>query len=207
MPSSKRVRRFLRRVGDGVKDIFKPSDQATPSQTPSPPPRVPPTYLPHPLAPSHGSSSAIPPLPLAQSQSAFLSLPALSLGQWTPSALSVVDYGNQPTNAESSLAPAAKKAGADAWIGLKAALRLLERSADALPPLKSAVGGFLGVVDIFEASHLTPCTSPRCLLCYKCRALPKTRKTTQSSEKTFKIWSTNSGNTRASKRPPTCLRL
>ena len=57
---------------------------------------------------------------------------------------------------EAKLSPAqvAGKVGEEAWIGLKATLKLLERSSDAFPPLKSAVAGFLGVVDIFEASNL-----------------------------------------------------
>lgn len=52
---------------------------------------------------------------------------------------------------------ATKQAGADAWLMLKDALRLLEMSSDVFPPLKSAVAGFLGVVDIFEESYLISC--------------------------------------------------
>jgi hypothetical protein len=37
--------------------------------------------------------------------------------------------------------------------GLLTALRLLERSADAFPPLKSAVGGLIACVDLAQVSH------------------------------------------------------
>ena len=47
---------------------------------------------------------------------------------------------------------AAKIVGAGAWSGLKAALK---ESADVFPPIRSAVGGFLGVIDIFEVSDLS----------------------------------------------------
>ena len=66
----------------------------------------------------------------------------------------------QPTNPELSLAQMAKKAGADAWKGLKVALQLVEKSSDVFPPLKSAVAGFLGVVDIFEASDVSHVVQP-----------------------------------------------
>jgi len=37
--------------------------------------------------------------------------------------------------------------------GLETTLRLLERSADAFPPLKSAVGGLVGCLDIIQVRH------------------------------------------------------
>lgn len=40
-----------------------------------------------------------------------------------------------------------------AWSGLETALRLLEKSADACPPLKSAVGGLLACINLAEVSH------------------------------------------------------
>ena len=42
------------------------------------------------------------------------------------------------------------KARSVAWNGLETALRLLEKSADAFPPLKSAVGGLVACLDLFE---------------------------------------------------------
>ncbi|KIM51846.1 hypothetical protein SCLCIDRAFT_12017 [Scleroderma citrinum Foug A] len=43
------------------------------------------------------------------------------------------------------------KAGSVAWKGLETALRLLERSADAFPPLKSAIGGLVACLDLTQA--------------------------------------------------------
>jgi len=40
-----------------------------------------------------------------------------------------------------------------AWHGLETALRVLEKSADAFPPLKSAVGGLVACLDVVEVSH------------------------------------------------------
>ena len=37
--------------------------------------------------------------------------------------------------------------------GVKTTLRLVERATDAFPPLKSTVGGLLGVIDIVEVGH------------------------------------------------------
>jgi len=40
-----------------------------------------------------------------------------------------------------------------AWHGLETALRVLEKSADAFPPLKSAVGGLVACLDVVQVSH------------------------------------------------------
>ena len=45
------------------------------------------------------------------------------------------------------------KAGSRAWKGLETALRLLEKSAGAFPPLKSAVGGLVACLDLFEVGY------------------------------------------------------
>ena len=37
--------------------------------------------------------------------------------------------------------------------GIKTTLRLIERVTDIFPPLKSTVGGLLGVIDIVEVCH------------------------------------------------------
>ena len=39
------------------------------------------------------------------------------------------------------------------WSGLDTALRLLEKSADAFPPLKSAVGGLVACLDLAQVSY------------------------------------------------------
>jgi hypothetical protein len=41
------------------------------------------------------------------------------------------------------------------WEGSKTTLRLVKESADAFPPLKSTVGGLLGLIELFEVSLLT----------------------------------------------------
>ena len=43
-----------------------------------------------------------------------------------------------------------KRAWGVTWSGLETALRLLERSADAFPPLKSAVGGLVACLDLAQ---------------------------------------------------------
>ena len=158
MPSARRFRGFLKDVANDVKKVFKPGDQATtPGRTPSPLPQVPsgdPSQQP---TPSQQPVLTIHPQPSAQSQSPIPLQPLPSSSQLAPITSPLTVDGNQPANAESSLTLAAKKAGAEAWSGLKAALQLLEKSSDAFPPLKSAVGGFLGVVDIFEVSDITLC--------------------------------------------------
>jgi len=40
-----------------------------------------------------------------------------------------------------------------AWHGLETALRVLEKSADAFPPLKSAVGGLIACLDVVQVTH------------------------------------------------------
>jgi len=40
-----------------------------------------------------------------------------------------------------------------AWHGLETALRVLGKSADAFPPLKSAVGGLVACLDVVQVSH------------------------------------------------------
>jgi len=46
-----------------------------------------------------------------------------------------------------------KKAWGVTWIGLETALRLLAKSADAFPPLKSAVSGLVACLDLAQAGH------------------------------------------------------
>jgi hypothetical protein len=41
-----------------------------------------------------------------------------------------------------------------AWTGLESGLRALRESLDLFPPLKSAVGGLLECIDIFQASTI-----------------------------------------------------
>lgn len=150
MSSSRRFRPFLGRVGQSIKDVFKSSDQASasraPSRTSSPPPRA---TVQDPLPQLTLQS---PPSP-AQSQSPIHpAQPALGSNQPAPTTSLLAVNNDQPARA-SNLSLAAQKLGKDAWAGLKLSLQLLEKSSDVFPPVKSAVAGFLGVVDIFEVRH------------------------------------------------------
>ena len=161
-PPSGRVRGFFQRVGHGakkeLKKAFKRDGQAPTSRPSSVPPREPSADPPSHPTPPDGPTSARIPLPPAQSQpSVVLPQPVASLGQPASTTSHLANNGNQSANMESSLAMAAKKAGADAWSGLKLALELLKESSDVFPPVKSAVAGFLGVVDIFEVSEIICC--------------------------------------------------
>lgn len=55
-----------------------------------------------------------------------------------------------PSSRPGSPHPVAESA---AWNGLETALRVLEKSTDALPPLKSAAAGLLACLDIIQVSH------------------------------------------------------
>jgi len=56
-----------------------------------------------------------------------------------------------------------KKAWGVTLNGVKTALRLLERSADAFPPLKSAVGGLVACLDLAQVSYSCKINT-RCLI-------------------------------------------
>ena len=66
---------------------------------------------------------------------------------------------DQPSQPSSSTRPGNNysdrlvKAGSVAWKGLETALRLLEKSANAFPPLKAAVGGLVACLDLFEVGY------------------------------------------------------
>ena len=57
------------------------------------------------------------------------------------------------TSLRPSQQPVLVKAGSVAWKGLETALRLLERSADAFPPLKSAIGGLVACLDVAQVNY------------------------------------------------------
>ena len=107
------------------------------------------------------SGGAIPPAVPNKSQDAALLNPR-TVSQRS-SAHSRVDTANQalvvpgtiekidrPRSEEhsTSYSDAFVKAGSIAWKGLETALRLLERSADAFPPLKLAIGGLVACLDL-----------------------------------------------------------
>lgn len=171
------IRKFFKRVAHGAKKVLKPSAQAPNARVPSPPPGGP---SPQPTL-SAESDYILPPQTPARSQHPSASpQPAPSSNQPPLTSLPFATTGNQPANVESSLTAAVKKAGADAWSGLKVALQLLETSAGVFPPVKSAVAEFLGVVDIFEVSILIVCVLHCTHFCSECRKPHRTEKTTQS---------------------------
>src|SRR3954465_7003348 len=57
---------------------------------------------------------------------------------------------NKSKHTISSKSDVVKKSGSVAWKGLETALRLLEKSADVFPPLKSAVGGLVACLDLIQ---------------------------------------------------------
>ena len=70
--------------------------------------------------------------------------------------LSTSDQPSQPSSSTrpgNNYSDALVKARSVACYGLETALRLLEKSADAFPPLKSAVGGLLACLDLFEVGY------------------------------------------------------
>lgn len=141
------VRSFFKRAAHGAKKLLKPGDQTTGSRAPSPSPQMQP-----------GDPGLLLQLPGQSQQPAASPQLVPDHGQPAPvlAPLPLATTSNQPVSVDSSLTVAAKKAGADAWSGLRVALQLLKESSDVFPPVKSAVAGFLGVVDIFEASNLVP---------------------------------------------------
>ena len=204
--SSSRPRGFFKRVTHGVKRVFKPGDKAPASPTPSPPPETTPGgRLPQPT-PSHEPALGVTPQPYAHSpQPATLAQPTPSSSRPVSASNLAVDR-NESAHLGSSLSQATKKAGADAWSGLKTALQLLEKTSDVFPPVKSAVGGFLGVVDMFEVSALISHIPRWCSFCAECSKRRRTGRTTQSSPRISEGWWTSSRSTRASRRHPRCPR-
>jgi hypothetical protein len=63
------------------------------------------------------------------------------------------DHSTSVRPSQHSYSDALVKAGGVAWKGLETALRLLERSAGACPPLKSAVGGLVACLDLTQVNY------------------------------------------------------
>ena len=200
-PSSEGFRESLKRRARGVKKWLGPDDQAPVPRTSSPQPQLrhgtpPPRFITTRETPQQSS---------AQTQgSTLLPYQVTSAGRSASTANLEAADGDQPANVGSRLTQAAKNAGADTWTGLKVALQLLERSSDAFPPLKSAVAGFLDVVEVFEASNLVSCVITWYLFCSGSRQPPRTEATTQGSPRIFKPWSRTLQNTRESRRRLGC---
>jgi hypothetical protein len=144
-PKRERVAKGIRRVVDRLQAPFSPSSRA-PSPQPgstsdliggaNPPPAFPISYQP----------TTQPPPPQGLATSGQSTTPSM------PSA------GPAPTTASpASSAPIAVNKLSEAWTvarnGLETTLRLLEKSVDACPPLKSAVGGLVGCLDIIQVRY------------------------------------------------------
>jgi hypothetical protein len=105
------------------------------------------------------NDSAIPPAVPNQSQDTLLNPRTASLHSSAPSRVDTTiqapEKAVRPRSEEcsTSLQSALVKAGSVAWNGLETALRLLERSADAFPPLKSAVGGLVACLDLTQVNY------------------------------------------------------
>jgi hypothetical protein len=112
------------------------------------------------------SKSVIPPVVPNQSQDTLVNLRPASLhSSASPSGVDTankvpIERADRPQIEERSTSlgtpsqqSALAKAGNVAWKGLETALRLLERSADAFPPLKSAVGGLVACLDLTQVSY------------------------------------------------------
>lgn len=197
MPSGG-FRESLKRRARGVKGWFGPEDQApnprtSPAQSqPQPPSEV---------LSQHTLTLQSPLPPSAQTQRPTI------LPQPVPNAGGSSSAANPiAADAESRLTQAAKKAGADAWTGLRATLRLVEKSSDVFPPLKSAVAGFLGVVDIFEVSDLDRCVRPCYLDTSEYRRPHKIGRIMRRLLGILRPWSPSSGRTQRSVRPVRCRR-
>jgi len=145
-PKLSKRRRFLNRV----KGVFQPNSRPPPPSTSkpdhaagdsSPSPRPSPSPNPSTIVPAPAQIRE----PTGQSEAPSTSNagPALSMATTaslaTPAAPTAT--ANKPSEAWSL-----------AWTGLETTLRLLEKSADAFPPLKSAVGGFVACLDVIQAS-------------------------------------------------------
>ena len=104
------------------------------------------------------SKSASPPAVNSnQSQDTILNPRTASLQ--APSRVDTANQAPGPRSEECSMSLRASqqsalvKAGSVAWKGLETALRLLERSADAFPPLKSAVCGLVACLDLTQVNY------------------------------------------------------
>ena len=154
-PTSGRVRRFFKRVAYSVKRALRPGVPAPVPEPSRPPPLVLSDDSPSPLAGPSEPVTPLPQHPLPQSrQSGTLPQSLPNASESAPTILNVATDSTQVASAEPRLAMTSQKAGEEAWAGLGTTLRLLERSPDIFPAIKSAVAEFLGVVGIFEASGL-----------------------------------------------------
>jgi hypothetical protein len=122
--------------------LFKKLGRSNSPQTPPPPSTPPPTIPP---TASQSTPLASPALPITTIKHSTAVGTAIALA--SASGLPLI----QPP---ATIAQPQSKGGTTStiWEGSKTTLRLVKESADAFPPLKSTVGGLLGLIDLFEVS-------------------------------------------------------
>jgi hypothetical protein len=147
-PSPPKRPKRLERLFNRIQGAFQPK-----SHPPSPPSRTP--------DPTEGNNSPSPRTSFNPNPPAIAPIPAQLRGlTGEPKAPSTSDAGLAlSTVATASLATPATSSNkpSEAWSvarsGLEATLRVLEKTADAFPPLKSAVGGLVACLDVIQASY------------------------------------------------------
>jgi len=149
-PAPKQLKR-RERVINRIQDFLKPT-----SRPPPPPSRSAPdlTEGNNSSSPSPSPSLNLPPIAPAPAQTPG------PTGQTKAPSMSSAGRALSTTTTASLATPAApttadKHSGtwSVAWSSLENALRLLERTADVFPPLKSAVSGLLACLDLIQASY------------------------------------------------------
>ena len=98
-------------------------------------------------------------IPTAVSQDTLLNSAApsrIDTANQAPVVAEIIEKADQPRSEECSTSQqsALVKAGSVAWKGLETALRLLEKSSGAFPPLKSAVSGLVACLDLTQVNWL-----------------------------------------------------
>jgi len=100
------------------------------------------------LSTPHPSYPQSPPLSGTNSADEVGEIPAVVENRSQDAILPPPHPSSQPPSSDKI-----KKAWGVTWSTLEAALRLLEKSADAFPPLKSAVSGLVACLDLAQVSH------------------------------------------------------
>jgi hypothetical protein len=150
----KRILRAIRRGFDFIPEVLNPSSRPS-SPHPSGPVALSaesPSSAPsgNPIAATDPASHLSNPIPQPEQSTSHLpassSTPGPSSGPGTVNPVPATSAG---TNTTKWL----KGVGNAAWTGFESALRVLDKSADAYPPLKSAVGRFLACLDIIQVGR------------------------------------------------------
>jgi hypothetical protein len=150
----KRIRRAIRRGIDLVEEVLNPSSRPS-SPHPSGPAALSaespsPALSGNPNADTDHASHLSNPIPHSEQSTPHSptssSTPGPSSGPGTVSPVPATSGGLNATKWLTGVENAA-------WTGFESALRVLDKSADAFPPLKSAVGRFLACLDIIQVGR------------------------------------------------------